>query len=206
MESSSQTTGEPAYPVRFSVEYPDRELNRLTTAFRLIVAIPILIVAGSIGGHEGSLRGGRARLEDRRRDRRAAVPGAAADDRVPAEVPALVVRLEPRAAPVLEPDRRLPRPDGRPLPIHRRAAGGRARPPLPGREAGAQPLAAARQVAARDPPLHRARLPLDRGRRVGGNRLVRDPLHRPLPPRPLRLRRSASSAGPTASSATRSSS
>src|SRR6266545_3001804 len=38
MASSSQTTGGPAYPVRFSVEYPDRKLNRLTTAFRLIVA------------------------------------------------------------------------------------------------------------------------------------------------------------------------
>jgi hypothetical protein len=49
MESSSQMTSEPAYPVRFSVEYPDRELNRATTAFRLIVAIPILIVAASIG-------------------------------------------------------------------------------------------------------------------------------------------------------------
>jgi hypothetical protein len=58
MESSSQT-GEPAYPVRFSVEYPDRELNRLTTAFRLIVAIPILIVAGSIGGHEEAFGAGR---------------------------------------------------------------------------------------------------------------------------------------------------
>jgi hypothetical protein len=53
MESSNQTTGEPAYPVRFTVEYPDRELNRLTTAFRLIVAIPIVIVAATIGGHSG---------------------------------------------------------------------------------------------------------------------------------------------------------
>src|SRR5437660_2655560 len=53
MESSSQRRGDPAYPVRFSVEYPDRKRNRLTTAFRLIVAIPILIVAGTIGGHEG---------------------------------------------------------------------------------------------------------------------------------------------------------
>jgi hypothetical protein len=40
------------YPVRFSVEYPDRRLDRLTTAFRLIVAIPIMIVAGTIGGDE----------------------------------------------------------------------------------------------------------------------------------------------------------
>ena len=68
MESSSQTTSEPAYPVRFSVEYPDRELNRATTAFRLIVAIPILIVAASIGslapGEHGAWRfaGGTAGL------------------------------------------------------------------------------------------------------------------------------------------------
>ena len=38
------------YPVRFSVDYPDRDLNRLTTFFRLIVAIPILIVLGSVNG------------------------------------------------------------------------------------------------------------------------------------------------------------
>jgi len=31
MESSSPTAGEPAYPVRFTVEYPDRGLNRLTS-------------------------------------------------------------------------------------------------------------------------------------------------------------------------------
>jgi hypothetical protein len=38
------------YPVQFAVEYPDRPLNRLTTAFRPLVAIPILIVLVSIGG------------------------------------------------------------------------------------------------------------------------------------------------------------
>jgi hypothetical protein len=55
---SSEPAGQ-AYPVRFSVEYPDRQLNRLTTAFRLIVAIPILIVAGSVGGHESTFESGR---------------------------------------------------------------------------------------------------------------------------------------------------
>jgi hypothetical protein len=39
-----------AYPVRFSVDRPDRELDRLTTFFRLFVAIPILIVLGSVSG------------------------------------------------------------------------------------------------------------------------------------------------------------
>jgi hypothetical protein len=38
------------YPVQFSVDYPDRSLNRLTTAFRIFVAIPILIVLASVSG------------------------------------------------------------------------------------------------------------------------------------------------------------
>jgi hypothetical protein len=38
------------YPVQFSVDYPDRPLNRLTTAFRIFTAIPILIVLAAIGG------------------------------------------------------------------------------------------------------------------------------------------------------------
>ena len=46
------------YPVQFSVEYPDRPLNRLTTAFRLFVAIPIVIVAAALGGHEGGAAAG----------------------------------------------------------------------------------------------------------------------------------------------------
>jgi hypothetical protein len=45
-----------SYPVQFSVDYPDRDLNRLTTAFRIFVAIPILIVAGTIG-REGASYG-----------------------------------------------------------------------------------------------------------------------------------------------------
>jgi hypothetical protein len=39
-----------AYPVQFDVEYPARPLNRLTTAFRIFVAIPILIVLGMVSG------------------------------------------------------------------------------------------------------------------------------------------------------------
>jgi hypothetical protein len=38
------------YPIQFSVEYPDRPLDRLTTAFRIFVAIPILIVFGAVSG------------------------------------------------------------------------------------------------------------------------------------------------------------
>ena len=38
------------YPLTFSVDYPDRELNRLTTFFRLFTVIPIAIVLGSVSG------------------------------------------------------------------------------------------------------------------------------------------------------------
>jgi hypothetical protein len=54
MESGAYTQGDDQYPVQFSVEYPDRDLDRLTTGFRIIVAIPILIVLGAIGGAEWS--------------------------------------------------------------------------------------------------------------------------------------------------------
>jgi len=42
----AQTTT--AYPMSLSVDYPDRALNRLTTFFRLITIIPILIIVGLI--------------------------------------------------------------------------------------------------------------------------------------------------------------
>ena len=41
------------HPVRFSVEYPDRPLDRLATAFRIFTVIPIAIVLASIGGYAG---------------------------------------------------------------------------------------------------------------------------------------------------------
>jgi Domain of unknown function (DUF4389) len=36
------------YPVRFSVDYPDRPLNRLTTGFRFITVIPIAILMATL--------------------------------------------------------------------------------------------------------------------------------------------------------------
>jgi hypothetical protein len=42
--------GGAGYPVQFAVGYPDRDLNRLTTFFRIIVALPILVVASLLGG------------------------------------------------------------------------------------------------------------------------------------------------------------
>ena len=39
-----------SYPVAFSTDYPDRPLDRVTTALRLLVAIPILLVLGAVSG------------------------------------------------------------------------------------------------------------------------------------------------------------
>jgi Domain of unknown function (DUF4389) len=49
----AQTGPPPAeepYPLTYSVDYPERELNRLTTFFRLFTVIPIAIVLGVVSG------------------------------------------------------------------------------------------------------------------------------------------------------------
>jgi hypothetical protein len=38
----------PGFPATFNVDYPDRQLNRLTSFFRIFTAIPIVIVIGLI--------------------------------------------------------------------------------------------------------------------------------------------------------------
>ena len=38
------------YPVSFSVDYPDRTLNRATTFFRIFTVIPIAIVLSTVSG------------------------------------------------------------------------------------------------------------------------------------------------------------
>jgi len=70
MESSGQApepqpvaptppTGGYDYPLTFSVEYPDRSLDRLSTAFRILTIIPIAILAATIeGGGFGAQAGG----------------------------------------------------------------------------------------------------------------------------------------------------
>ena len=39
------------YPVQLAVDYPDRPLNRLTSAFRIFTAIPILILLAALGSN-----------------------------------------------------------------------------------------------------------------------------------------------------------
>jgi hypothetical protein len=70
MESSGQTPaaspgegappgGAHGYPLTFSVDYPERRLNRLSTALRIFTIIPIAILAATLeGGSFGASAGG----------------------------------------------------------------------------------------------------------------------------------------------------
>src|SRR3954471_6310917 len=49
-------TAPASHPVTFAVDYPDRDLNRVSTAFRIFAVIPIAIVLAAVGG--GSSGGG----------------------------------------------------------------------------------------------------------------------------------------------------
>jgi hypothetical protein len=50
METSAVATSPNPYPVTFSVDYPERQLNRLTTFFRIFTVIPIAIVLELLPG------------------------------------------------------------------------------------------------------------------------------------------------------------
>src|SRR6476646_2589264 len=47
---TAQLPQQPEYPVQFSVDYPDRDLSRVTTAFRIFTIIPIAIVLSTVSG------------------------------------------------------------------------------------------------------------------------------------------------------------
>jgi hypothetical protein len=57
MEASEPAQPTSDYPVTFTVDYPDRDLDRLTTFFRLFAAIPIAIVAATIAGFSTDYHG-----------------------------------------------------------------------------------------------------------------------------------------------------
>ncbi len=48
----------PPYALRFSVDYPDRDLDKLSSALRIFWVIPIAIVLGGIGIYGGDFSGG----------------------------------------------------------------------------------------------------------------------------------------------------
>ena len=49
MEATTPQPGQP-HPVRFAVDYPDRDLDRVSTGFRIFTVIPIAIVLAALGG------------------------------------------------------------------------------------------------------------------------------------------------------------
>jgi len=55
----ASTIGQEPYPVQFSVDYPDRPLNRVTTFFRIFTVIPIAIVLGTVSGQTWGSSDGR---------------------------------------------------------------------------------------------------------------------------------------------------
>ena len=189
MESSGQTPAPPPgdvvppsgghdYPLTFSVDYPDRELDRLSSALRIFWVIPIAILAATIEGgsfstHSGARFAGGGigllfiplvlmllfrkkyprwwydwNLQLSRFTNRIAVYFALMDDRYPSTDEQQAVHLE-FAYPDAEHDLMRGMPH--------------------------------RQVAAGDPALHRAVLPRYRRPLRRDRRLGRDPLHRPLP-------------------------
>ena len=182
------TTSQSSYPVQFDVDYPDRELNRLEHG------LP-------------DLRGDSdpdPRRDDRRHHLRELGRTYDATPRSPPRglliLPVVLMIVFRQKYPrwwfdwnlelmrFSEPRRRLPRADGRPLPVDGRAPERHARHALSGREERPEPLAAARQVDPRDPALRRAPVPRPRGLLRRRLRVVRDPLHRPLSARRFRLR------------------
>jgi len=46
-----------SYPVTFSVDYPDRELDRISSAFRIFTVIPIAILLGTVVGFSATWGG-----------------------------------------------------------------------------------------------------------------------------------------------------
>ena len=117
------------YPVRFTVDYPDRPLDRLTTGFRIFVAIPILIVLVDQSGG-----GSWESSYDNTRTTTIAAGGLLFFG------PLLMILFRQKYPRWwfdwnLElqrfGNRRLPGVDGRPLPGHRRGGPGPSRLPLP---------------------------------------------------------------------------
>ena len=92
---ATQLPQQPEYPVQFSVDYPDRDLNRVTTAFRIFTIIPIAIVLSTVSGGTWQCSYQARGTATIAAGRRPALPRAVAHDPLPQEVPALVVRLEP---------------------------------------------------------------------------------------------------------------
>jgi hypothetical protein len=52
------TTAQPAYDLTLDIEYPDRPLNRMTSAFRIVTLVPIAIVLAALSAFGASASDG----------------------------------------------------------------------------------------------------------------------------------------------------
>ena len=171
----------PAYPVNLSVEYPDRPLDRLSTAFRIFVAIPIMIVLGAVSGTTWSYYSSSGTVH--------VVAGAGG---LLFFGPLLMILFRQKYPRWwfdwnLELQRFTNRvgayvaAHGRPVPVDHRSTVGAPRLRLSRRRPRTQPVASAGEVAAGHPPLHRAWRSCGSPSSRGDRRLVRDPVHRAVP-------------------------
>lgn len=177
------------YPARLDIDYPDR-LDRLTTLFRLIWAIPILVIMTLI-----TATGTETVINEAGEEMRRSGGGIAGGLFVATMLlilfrqryPRWRFQLRPRASSFLGPSRRLPSATHRPIPVHRGRTVRPFRPRLPRRPTRPQPVAPPGQVVPRHPPLHHPGDPRRRGDLRHHHRLVRHPRHRPLPASAIRL-------------------
>ena len=98
---------QPPYPVQFSVDYPDRDLNRMTTASRIFTIIPIAIVLGAVSGGTWQWSYGHGGTAAAAAAGGLLFFGPLLMILFRRKYPALVVRLEPRAAAFQQPGGRL---------------------------------------------------------------------------------------------------
>jgi len=171
------------YAARLDVDYPE-ELNRLTTLLRVIWIIPILIILALLTGSAGDAL------------RRSG--GGISAGLVLATALMIVFReVYPRWW--FDFARELTRFSGRvvaylalltdryPSAVDEQAV--HLEVDYPNVEPRPEPMATAREVAARDPALHRAHHPLDPRSARRGGRVVRDSVHRKVSEGAVRLRR-----------------
>ena len=182
------------YPVTFTVDFPDRALDRLTSAFRIVVAIPILAVLSLLTGaslhyvttHNTTSVAASVTAHTRPGQTIERSTRPSRSSRTSIET-VRSVRLEPPAAPFLGAGQRLLCVTRRPLSVNGRGAGGSPGFPVSGC-APTQPMAPLGEMVAGHSPLHRALLCRDRSHRGGDHRLVCHPLHRTVSSWSLRLR------------------
>jgi hypothetical protein len=179
-----------SYSARLDIDYPD-QLDRLTTFFRIIWVLPILVVLTLI-----TATGNETVITEAGEEIRRSGGGIAGGLFVATMLMILFRKRYPRwlfdfareLARFSATGRRLSGATHRSLSLHGRRTVGPSRHRLSRRPTRPQPLAAIGEVATSHPPLHRPGGPWSRGDLRCRHRMVRNPFYRPLPAPAIRLR------------------